>query len=425
MPQLGTLTRATVRKRRMRSPRYPIAGFRRWGFLNVIHPGMLVVPGDTMTSLRMRLQSRSLILKQDLAPAYLDYWLAYVPLRLVWGGWHDWMASNGEDGDIPTTASPNPWLGVHKVGNANPLPYSKLLEAAYLAVASHTMLRPEGTAFVPSAATPLARLPSVDFGAEIFTADETEGDEIEMLVEAGADGRHGTDDDRVVLTLDMIRNALMKEAFQKEQDAGNLDGNANYDDFLELYGVKVNRDQSSLITEPELLHLKRDFLWPTRYTEPSTGVVGSRYQEVQDIAFKRKVFFPEHGFVMLLSGQRCTEFLRKKVGLLAHQRVKPEHFIPPFMEFDPEIRSAQAPGTKQWLFNEPDVHVDGREELFKGEQVLTGPIRTGAETDAQAEARLFLTSDAWSQSDLYEAGTPSFIADEAWPDSAHLSLIHI
>ena len=71
--------RSSVQSRRSRRPRYPMAGSIPAARLACLHPGIHVVPGDTLQSLRLRLQARSRVWTHDLTAGYWDVWVWYCP----------------------------------------------------------------------------------------------------------------------------------------------------------------------------------------------------------------------------------------------------------------------------------------------------------------------------------------------------------
>ena len=168
--------------------------------------------------------------------------------------------------------------------------------------------------------------------------------------------------------------------------SGLLAGNTNYTNLLEAYGVKIKHGGGdSLATEPELLGHKRQYVWPARSTEPSTGAVKARFQVVEDFSINKRRFFPEHGLVAVYCGFRLPYFLDGKHGLFQNWRTKQSHFVGPFMTDDWFVDFDDADHDKAWLAHATRDHVDTREEMFRGETVFIGRKGDGSADKTQAE----------------------------------------
>ena len=365
--------------RRVRMPRYPVAGYIPADYLALIHPGILTVPGETLKKLRVRLQGRTGVVSEDLEPLYRDIWVFWTPFRVVWNGWGDWISSGGTVGDLPETDYPSPWRGEGSTPvQGTPRKILGLPRLCYDAVASLPMwsnshvLDAEFSAADTAAAagaytTTYRQLGAPSILAEVPYIDEGTDEAAQVTLSVV--------NNEVVLSLDDLRKLHVAEEMQRWDDTHRLSTLTPYEQMLQLYGVKLP-DAGGLRESPELLDSSRAIGWPQRFTEPSDGSVTARYniQADVDLAGGRR-FFPEHGLVQVFMGLRRENRPTWKEGLVLHERKDVRTFIPPLVEYEPmlEPRAAtDAAAQQRWVWGDADDRVDARDELHRGEHVFIG-----------------------------------------------------
>lgn len=423
--------RPNIHDRGVRMPRYPIGGFRPLGRLHVIHPGIHVVPGDTLKEFRMRLSSRTTSWAHDLTGMHVDYWLIYCPYRLAWEGFPQWMATNGATGTLPRLARDWAWHGVykHKHGHsdaADPWRGNALFIDAYEAIANSEMFRyPErGDFSVQAGDTPdkqLARLPATDLLSEFPTLADDPDDGIGIpLVLGSAIGGTGAERDRATLFLRDIYTAWEEKKYKEEQERGELDGNTPDENLAAAYGVDLQSD-TGLIEQPEVLAHRHEFMFASRYVDDSDASVSSIFQEGLDWRSDKRRLFSEHGVVMLLSGLRVTHLDSGKAGgLVGHMRDTPQHMISPFMAAEPYIEAPEVNPERKWSFVEGDDILDSREEMFRGETVIVGASKQLGESADEVAARSYAKGSPVSRTDRAGAvvNDGGFTANTNWPSGA-------
>lgn len=409
--------------RMTRQPRYPFYGYLVGSKLNIIHPGILTLPNETMTEFRVRLQGRTLGIRRDLEPMYRDLWVWWVPLRLCWSGWVDYMTSGGAEGNLPRINGNNPWLGEGNVTQSG-AHRSGLPRQAYKLIASHQMYNPpfmdqDEHDVTQANEDALKTLPAPELYAEcpVRTEDETVDVKIDLPV---ADGK-------VQLSLEDLRMLGQRTTQEELEASGELAGLSPYDQLLRLYGVDME-NQQGLREDPELLYKSRTLVWPSRFTEPSTGAVLARYDLAADVKFDSgddRRYFMEHGLVVTCMAMRWTHRPANKGGLMVHQRRKASEYIPPFTTYTPMIPAADsstnALAREHWVFHNKADLVDGREELFVGEHVQVGkvPATTAEQNDANLWFGKVLDRTADTRPQMGEAENPAFVADANWLTGAH------
>lgn len=419
--------------RHVRMPRWPLHGWLPGSHLAVIHPGIQVVPGETLTDLRLRVQGRTLGISRDLEPMYRDIWVWYCPYRLAWDGWVDWLASHGATGTLPTIKGARPWLGEGSLKATDSI-RNGLLRRAYYTVADHQLYRPPSwrDEFPPYSADnfdgstlskTLRQLPS----PEILADCEHFGDEDDALAHVTLPVTWSTEGDdstaTVQVSMEDLRLLAQKQAEAEHVLEGNMGLLSPYEQMLALYGVPMEAG-TDLGEDPELLHHSRTLTWPTRFTEPSDGSIQARYDIAMDVRSEKRHYFREHGVVMVLCGLRWLTRVGNKGGLLTYQRTRPQDFVPPFSTYSPMLET-EARGAsnvdlrKEWLFHEPGDSIDSREEMYRGEFLGVGPtpVKAGDVKAGQLWETKFADRSA-SRSKLALAQNPAFSSNSDWATGA-------
>ena len=250
-----------------RMPKYPISGYLPGSKLAVVHPGMLMIPGETMTDLRIRMQGRTLGVRRDLEPMYRDIWVWFTPMRLMWDGWADWMTSGGDGAGLPGRQGNNPWLGDGLQGTSSKRANWNF--KAYELIASHSLYNPPylggelGHSAMPAGVAALKTLPAPDVLSEIGIYGEEEVADVSVTLDVdNSDSRNPV----VSLSLEKLRELGMIAAQTQLEAEGHLHALSPYEQLLKLYGVELEQG-ATLIDEPELWHHSRTMVWPERFTE--------------------------------------------------------------------------------------------------------------------------------------------------------------
>ena len=413
MPQMLRHT-PTMGRRVTRRPRYPITGYLALARLGVLAWHQMV-PGETMSAGRLRLNYRGGHIQQDLCPTYLDMWAVFVPHRLATDQWQPFIM--GEDGAaLPTTKAARPWLGLTTSGAAR----NTLFELAYEKVARHRSFRARGADeySLPAAGmaeSDLHRLPAVDVGAE----DPAVTDESSATYDIPLVDTTSTPDgvpDVARLVYDELRRIAAREAFDQLQEAGHGD---DYLSWLESYGVKVGAGQSTLIEEPEIWGHHRLTWWPSRVTDDATAAIISRWQGHEDVGLvSSKRMAKEHGTLLVCYGIRSpVQDWAAKANPISCWRSTALQFHPPFVDYRPIIpRPTDAADEKAWMWEHGETGViddgiDAREELFRGET-----LRVGEQASADA------TKVRWHRDtgadDIRLAHSVTVTKEAHWPTGA-------
>lgn len=374
MPNLNEMygTSNRSRGRRTRMPRFPFANSAAQAeiFPLAYH---LVLPGETMTKAHIQGRMVSEPLAKILVPAYWEMYLLYVPFRLVFDGWVDFMTSDDPAAEYDLTKitseslyPPNyPSLAATDDTSAAAQAAAKffmhentdatyrrnvLLEScvkyAQNVLFQHDKSADTGFAYRKDADTDtiLSQLPQVD-----------------QLTEFGTVG----DLPNVTVPADI---ASLKEA---ERDYALQLRAQQYDDTyverLAMYGVSLQR---GLIEVPETLMKSRNFIYPSRTVGNADGKLVGQYQHDFDRVMNRPKSFPEHGYVIAIAALRPEIFRFKQAPLEAYRGTGLDFHL------DPEADARKTLASNEWFQAAAADNVSLNTLMFRGEY-LAGDCNAG------------------------------------------------
>lgn len=245
-----------------RRPRMNVASHAMFG-RHAMSSYQLVMPGETLQSISHQMRLQSVPISSPFVGAYADMWTFYVPLRLIWDGFEDWILDG--TGSPGTTGAPNP-NSLTRSGDVD------WLNAAWTRVYDDF--------FAMDNAAPVSGqyLPGLDaYGFEV----ESEKD-VEIDVDATSGSEH--------VNLKDIRQAYRASRWSQQKSMFT----AGYSSLLAAHGVDV----SDMMIMPEFLGGRRKWIYPSRTIDESTGFsVQSYMTDLQLKQDRKRFYFPEHGLV--------------------------------------------------------------------------------------------------------------------------------
>lgn len=268
---------------------------------------MEVIPGESVTgTVNTELISDSLV-KPVMNRAYLDQYTFYIPFRLLWDGWVEFIQGNG--GTIPTTTCNIARLGYNnKSGDS----VNAFMLSAYNLI-WNTFFRDQDESEVALTNAAVQRV-SLRQSTFLHRLQEV-ADYDDQTVDTSSGG----------FTPHELDVARTQERFNRIR---NLYGD-KYSDYLATVGVStswsvVDQPDSIGITNSELT---RKMVFATDDTPAARGIfMGKNTVNV------RKSFFPEHGLVMSLACMRIEASHNDEVGPVVHQKENYQDFWNPEFE---------------------------------------------------------------------------------------------
>ena len=327
--------------------------------LNVLNK-VEVVPGDTISG-KMGILSRFEALKKPLMNDLLvDYWLVYVPHRIAWDGWTDFITRKSDDA-LPTYSDLQFMLEANDPTNES---NNALDLLAYGKVYEQFFCRPEvwaernNTNLLNKASNGVIQKTSDAMSAHGLLTPYVLGD----LYSGASTSDHSDiesyfnpDGASVIQTLDP---SIVDFSYQSQQSSSNSDttgATANldldtlyrqeaiyreardrarygdgYEDLLNRWGVTV---PDSMLERAEVLAHKRDVTQITDVvatSEDGLGITGG-HGLVQTVFECGKKLIPEHGTVMLLQTIRpqCANTTHSKSWHALNNTI--EDYFDPFL----------------------------------------------------------------------------------------------
>lgn len=266
--------------RNTRRPRFSFAQLGGFGRANVIHRSV-VCPSETLRELKCRYRLQSLPVGQAVGGAYVDTWFFYVPFRLVFPSYVDFLMSDGGSAPVKNGAAV-----VHhffeQTTTINGL--LDIFEPAYDLVVSEFFRTDEDAAL----STPPHWLPNPELTA--LAVDSVTADQYDQDIEVTP----GTPD---TVSLSAIEEAMALREDQQRSDAIGSD----YATYLREFGVDVRND---VIQKPEFLGHRRSFVYPSRTVDPSDGQTVQSYFVDIDMTLRKPRYFMEHGFLLGIQAVR-------------------------------------------------------------------------------------------------------------------------
>lgn len=310
-------------KREPRSPQHPfqlrIEPFALQPFL--IAP---VLPGETMT--RLRLQSRAVSdpIQSKLVGWWKEYWFFYVKHRDLDGrdDFSEMMLDQNKDLSAYQEAAA---IDYHHF--ANGINWTKLCLKRIV----EEYFRDEGEAWDVQTigSMPQAKVMNKNFMDSAILDDDYTVDDIN--VDANSDGQ---------IDISEVHNAYMQWYQLRTQNLTEMD----YEDYLRTYGVQTAPAEHH---RPELIRYIRKWTYPTNTVEPTTGVPSSAAVWSCEESADKKRFFKEPGFIIGVTTTRPKIYMKRIAGSAAHGLTDALSWLPALMMDRPETSMkhfAQASG---------------------------------------------------------------------------------
>lgn len=253
--------------RYLRTPRYPFDQSAK--FSEIAPVGRATVsPGETLKQLKFGARMQSLPIKYSLMGAYINVSFYYVPLRLVWPEFEDFILNKG--GTVPTLTAGQSSFFCSLGGK------SKLYGLCYEEVVNRYFRSDETDLYSYDGS--LARNMRADRLAESSFVANADTDDVTINI---ADG----------LTVDEIDEARAENRYNKRMSAAT----GHYSDFLRMNGVNA---RAATVSEPEFIGHVRKFLQPSKSIDNSTGFTVQSYFTDVDLKLTKPRLLPEHGFIV-------------------------------------------------------------------------------------------------------------------------------
>ncbi len=310
--------------------------------LNVLNK-IEVVPGDSLDG-KMGVMSRFEAFKKPLMNDLIaDYWLVYVPHRIVWDGWTDFITRKSDD-PIPTYSDLNFML---EANHPNSEPNNALDALAYAKVYEQFFCRPE----VFSERNNAASINRNSDGVPVKTSDDMSahgllvpyvlGDLYSAASTTDASDVNSTFNADGASVIQKLDPSIVDMSYQNQEtstSSSNTSAVTNidldvlyrqeaiykeardrarygdgYEDLLNRWGVTV---PDAMLDRAEVLCHKRDVTQITDVvvtSESGVGKTGGHGMLTTVIDCPRKLF-PEHGTVLLLQS------IRPQCGATPHSK---------------------------------------------------------------------------------------------------------
>ena len=273
-------------KRRTRSPRFNVSNTLSFGTLQIVNH-QRVLPGESLQKHSVNLRMQSVPVNNVLAGAYFDLMTFYVPYRILWSGWEDFMV---EGTGTPPVAS---------AGGKTMLCLTGEPEWPILAL-DHILEEYFRSPFIPSATTD-RRMPHFDWLADQNLTDPANfpvSEKVSMDVQTGTP-------DFVELDMDELAEAEYRQRMRNKLQ----NYSSGYAQLLSDYGVRVTEG----VVAAEYLGGSRSWHYPSRTIDESTGFSVQSY--MFDAKFKRdrkNAYFSEHGILVDVAVLRPKVYPRNK-----------------------------------------------------------------------------------------------------------------
>lgn len=273
-----------------------------------------VAPGESLRGAINNHVITARVVKAAMNALYLECWAFYVPYRLLWTGWEDFIREG--TGTVPTISSTSGDAARMYIRSITNYTANEFPVRAYNMI-WNKFFRSKNVAEVAEGSQVLQRV-----GPKTGSFDQALSDVAES---------HFTDVTVASATQFTVRDLHAKEAEQRWQNLRGHYGD-RYVDFLRAVGVEPGW---ALLEEPELLGrgAKRMFYASTPRTDTDAGTIGGSFKARCSSGFKRRMFV-EHGLVVGLCAVRgaCTNI--SAVGSVAYSPTDRSEFYSP--EFETE-----------------------------------------------------------------------------------------
>ena len=305
-----------------------------------------VVPGDTIAG-TFKTHSRSAVtIKPIYSRAYFDLYAFYVPYRLLWSDWKNFIqGTNLGVGDLafPALTAQRPWnFETHTVGTGN----------NFLGDAYHTVWNRFFDLKLDVDDVSGETIPNVSAGVggsqywrawngtamlNAYRRDTTFDQsfkETDQVRDTEIDVSGGT------LSMQDLREALAGERWDKLRDFYGH----RYVDYLAAVGVKANWE---ILDEPECIGVSNnDWAYKQVKSTTDTGLARTQgYFEQEHTINIRKTFCPEHGLICIMAAPRADVF-NKDIGThtAAFRSAREDFYSPEYLHNSSQIIDQEVSG---------------------------------------------------------------------------------
>lgn len=154
-----------------------------------------------------------------------------------------------------------------------------------------------------------------------------------------------------------------------------------FEDYLETYGVKPNKEESHI---PELIRYSRQWTYPSNTVEPTTGVPSSACSwSIAERADKNR-FFREPGFIFGVQVVRPKVYYNRLTGSLVDWMNSAMRWLPSVLSDDPRSSVFNIPDNRQPFENNTDAGgswVDLKDLFLYGDQFQNHEATAGTWSD--------------------------------------------
>lgn len=256
--------------RQIRKPRFVIGNGGKFGRL-IPFSYHQVFAGESQHNIKTQLQFMSKPVAHRMSGATVDVWYYYVPWRLVWSDFPNWVM-----GDSALTPPDTHGTKGDALFGAQGDYQAHMLASSYELIVNQ-YFREEHDQY--SIANDPAVLPIVDRTAE------TQGDEDYEEEDESIDVSGGT------LSIKTLEQHRARLAYERRVES--LDG--KYTSFLRAQGVNANETVAQI---PEFLGHYRKYIKPQRTVNDSTGLSVQTFAHECSHTLSKRRFFQEHGVVI-------------------------------------------------------------------------------------------------------------------------------
>ena len=257
--------------RQIRKPRHILGNTGKFGRLVPISYNH-VFAGESQHNIKTSLHVQSVPITPRLSGSTVDVWYYYVPHRLVWDGFPEWVMGEAGSGPPATNQSAGDTLfGTSVIGQQG-----HFLATGYEMIVNE-YFREEHDQYTISG-TPAA-LPIVDRTAETQGDEEYETEDEIINVSSGT------------LSIREIERRRARLAYKRKVES--LDG--KYTSWLKAQGVNANEAVAQV---PEFLGHYRKYIKPQQTVNQTSGATVQMYKHECNFTLSKRRFFQEHGFVI-------------------------------------------------------------------------------------------------------------------------------
>jgi hypothetical protein len=285
-------------KRQIRKPRFVIGNAGKFGRL-IPFTYHHVYAGESQHNIKTMMNFMSKPVAQRMSGATLDIWYYYVPWRLVWDQFPEWVM-----GDSTLTVPNTKVTEGRALFGMMASEQAHMLGTAYEMVVNH-YFREEHDQY--SLSTDPAVLPIVDRTAE------TQGDEDYEEEDESIDVSGGT------LSIRELERRRARLAYERRVES--LDG--KYTSFLRAQGVNANETVAQV---PEFVGHYRKYIKPSKTINDTTGLSVQTYAHECSHTLTKRRFFQEHGVIIGCAAIRPKVHLNGGLNGDAYQWSTPQQF---------------------------------------------------------------------------------------------------